>query len=561
MIKYSIEDIDKLNLNDLINKTAETFPNSRAIGFVGKEDISYKSLHHRIHKLAHFLKSNGINQGDKVSVWSTNSPNWVISYFSIIKIGAIAVPVLPDFTAEEAFNIYKESGAKSLFISKANYKKLKSSGLNIDNVICIDDFSYRFQNGEEIKNGKTIEDFTSSNDFNFSDKLNAEIKPDDIASIIFTSGTTGNSKGVILSHKNLIANLISGSVVQEFNNNDKFLSVLPIAHTYEFTLGCLIPLAFGSSIYYLEKPPTASVLLPALNKVKPTTLLSVPLIIEKVYKNKIKPALFGNFFKKTLMLIPGINSTLYKIAGKKLYKSFGDNLKFFGIGGAKLNPEVEKFLYKSNFPYSIGYGLTETAPLLAGNPVGEQVLQSTGKAVKAVDIKIINKDKKTKEGEIVAKGPNVMKSYYKRPELSKEVFTDDGYFKTGDLGYIDKNKNLHIRGRIKNMILGPGGENIYPEEIESKINQFDEVLESLVYEAKGKIIAKVVLNHDVIEKKMGRVKLRALKFENDLNDFLDDIKFRTNRDLNKFSKLNLIEIQEEPFERTPTNKIKRYLYT
>jgi len=551
MIKYSFKDIDRLHLTDILNKTAEIYPKSRAMGFFGEEDISYEQMHKKVHNIALFLKHNGIKKGDKVAIWSTNSPNWVISYFAIIKLGAIAVPILPDFTAKEAHNIYLESDAKILFISKMNYKQLSNDeNLKINNVICLDDFSYRLKNGEEIDKGDSVEKFVKRDDFNDKELINEELKNEDIASIIFTSGTTGNSKGVVLTHKNVISNLIAGSFVQTFGNNDRFLSVLPLAHTYEFTLGCLIPIAFGSSIYYLKKPPTAPVLLPALAEIKPTAILTVPLIIEKIFFKRIKPALFGSPVKKALMSIPGIKHLLYRIAGKKLYKTFGGNVIFFGIGGAKLNPMVEKFLYLSKFPYSIGYGLTETSPLLAGNPVGQQVLQSTGKAVTGVDIKIINKKPKSKEGEIAVKGPNIMQSYYNRDDLTKAIFTEDDYLKTGDLGFLDKQNNLHIRGRIKNMILGAGGENIYPEEIESKLNEMEEVDESLVYGVDGKIMAKVVINEDY---KHSHLLL-------DTKTILNNIKENANSLSNKFSKINEIIEQKEAFIRTPTNKIKRYLY-
>jgi long-chain acyl-CoA synthetase len=318
---------------------------------------------------------------------------------------------------------------------------------------------------------------------------------------------------------------------------------------------------YGASIHYLRKPPVASVLLPALKKVKPTIMLSVPLIIEKVYKAKIQPAFQKSAVTRFLYSIPPVRKALHKVAASKLHKTFGGKLHFFGIGGAKLDPTVERFLFEGNFPYAIGYGLTETAPLLAGAVAKNRKVGSTGLAMEGVSLRIADADPITGEGEIQAKGENVMKGYYKAPEKTREVFTEDGWFRTGDRGVFDKNNMLFIKGRIKTMIVGASGENIYPEEIESVINKMRFVLESLVVEKKGKLVAMIHLNMEELEENFKNLKIEARQFFNEKSEeILAEIHKKVNMELNKFSRIQQVILQPVPFEKTPTKKIKRFLY-
>jgi long-chain acyl-CoA synthetase len=322
-------------------------------------------------------------------------------------------------------------------------------------------------------------------------------------------------------------------------------------------------------VYYLRKPPTPAVLLPALADIKPTVMLTVPLIIEKIYFNKILPTFREKLILKFFYNIPTFRKILNKAAGKKLLKTFGGKLKFYGIGGAKLNKSVEKFLIEAKFPYAIGYGLTETAPLLAGANPSKSVFESTGPRIEGIELIIHNPDPKTREGEIWAKGPNVMKGYYKEPEMTKEVLTPDGWFKTGDLGTIDDRNNLFIKGRLKNMILSSSGENIYPEEIESIINNFRGVVESLVVQQKGKLVALVHINKEELEKKYQHLKEDMTKqkedmtkqFEEKVEEMLYELQVYVNSQVNKFSQIQKIVIQHDPFQKTATLKIKRFLYT
>jgi long-chain acyl-CoA synthetase len=291
-------------------------------------------------------------------------------------------------------------------------------------------------------------------------------------------------------------------------------------------------------------------------------MLTVPLIIEKIYFNKIMPAFRDKLILKLLYKIPFLRKKLNEAAGKKLMKTFGGELKFYGIGGAKLNKTVEKFLIEAKFPYAIGYGLTETSPLLAGSNPQKSVFESTGPAIEGIELIINNPDKKTGEGEIWAKGPNVMKGYYKEPEITKEVLTPDGWFKTGDLGTLDNNNNLYIKGRLKNMIVGASGENIYPEEIESIINNFRFVVESLVVQQKGKLVALVHINMEELEKKYQTLKQDMTRqVEDKVDDVLNELQEYVNSQVNKFSQIQKVVLHPDPFQKTATLKIKRFLYT
>jgi long-chain acyl-CoA synthetase len=387
-----------------------------------------------------------------------------------------------------------------------------------------------------------------------------DIEEDDLAAILYTSGTTGHSKGVMLTHKNIVSDAISTLGIVTLSETDRLLSILPLFHTMESTLGLFTPMLCGSAIYYMDKPPTAAALLPALAKVKPTVMIAVPLIIEKIYKQKILPQLTSKVVVRSLYKVPPVRKKLHKVAGKKLLKTFGSELRMFCIGGAPLSAEVEIFMKEGGFPYAVGYGLTETSPLLTGtNPDGIRY-RSAGKPIPDVQIDIRDKDPDTGEGEIFAKGPMVMKGYYKDPEKTKEVLSDDGWFRTGDLGVVDKDGYLFIKGRLKNVIIGSNGKNIYPEEIESLINENPYVFESLVYEKEGKLIARVFLNYDSIDQDHQIEKLNDTKSREIIDKILVDILNEINNRVSTFSKLHRVLEQPEPFEKTPTQKIKRYLY-
>lgn len=523
---------------------------NKAMGFVGEEVITYCQLKKRTESVIRLLEEYSVQPGDKVAILSGSMPNWGVIYLAVTSMGAVAVPILPDFSAGEVANVLTHSGARVLFVSSALTSKLAGfTSQKLETVIIADDFAvisgYRGRGYEP--------ELAPLRDYRVSEE--------DLAVIIYTSGTTGKSKGVMLTHRNICFTARQVLTIQKVVETDVFLSILPLSHTYEQTLGLILPLFNGASIYYLRKAPTPSVLLPALAEVRPTTMLTVPLIMEKIYFNKIVPTFSKNKIVSFLYHKTPARKFLNRIAGKKIYKTFGGRLRFFGIGGAKLNPTVEQFLLDAGFPYAIGYGLTETSPLLAGTRVGSCKLGSTGPAMEGVTLKIHNPDPVTGEGEVWARGENVMKGYYKEPDMTAEVMTPDGWFRTGDLGHIDDDGYLSIRGRLKNMIVGSSGENIYPEEIESVINDFGHVIESLVVEKKGKLVAMVHVNIEELQARYRQMKKDfADHAEVVIDEYLDELRRYVNSKVNRYSQVQLIILHPEPFQKTATLKIKRFLY-
>lgn len=541
-----------LTIPGLITQSINEYSRLDALAFTGEEALSYKALGEKISALVAMLEKLGISPGDKVAILSSNMPNWGVAYLAIGFMQAVAVPILPDFTDSEVANILNHSESKAVFVSENLYSKLPPENKESQLLaLRIEDFSVCSKNLHEVQ-------------FEVAAKpaKKYEIDESDLASIIYTSGTTGKSKGVMLSHRNICSNALASSKVQEINHTDRFLSLLPMSHSYENTIGLVLPLIFGASVHYIKERPAVKYLLPAMEKVQPTLILTVPLIIERIYRNKIKPALTGKFHLKLLYSIPFMRRKMHEKAGVKLMKTFGGKLKFFGIGGAKLDREVEKFLIDAKFPYAIGYGLTESAPLLAGvNPQNSR-LQSTGPEIEGIQLKINNPDKKTGVGEIWAKGPNVMQGYYKDPEATKKMFSDDGWLKTGDLGVFDEDRYLYIKGRSKNVIVGPNGENVYPEELESLINNFRHVAESLVLEKKGKLVALVHFNKEELEKIHQQLHDGiSVKVEEKIQELKEDLLQYVNSRVNRFSRLKAVVVHSEPFKKTPTHKIKRFLYS
>lgn len=548
-------DLSKLTLPAIFADTLSKFEERPAMATVGEPSISYNQLRQRIKAITAFLENAGIVPGDKVAILSTSMPNWGAVYYAITFMGAVVVPVLPDFHASEISNILEHSESKAIFVSAGLMSKLTDeNALKPFLKIRIEDFSIA---GDE-----------SSLLFDAGAQPQREyaVNPDNLAAIIYTSGTTGKSKGVMLTHRNISFNAEMCGRVQEVNEKDRFLSILPLSHTYENTIGLILPMSKGACIYYLGKAPTPTVLLPALQQVKPTVMLTVPLIIEKIFRTQIKPKFTKNILLRILIHTLFIRRKLNVIAGRKLMATFGGELKFFGIGGAKLNKTVEKFLIEAKFPYAIGYGLTETSPLLAGSNPQNSRLQSTGPAIEEIELIIHDPDPRTHEGEIWARGPSVMKGYYKEPELTAQIITPDGWLKTGDLGIFDKDGYLYIRGRLKNMIVRSDGENIYPEEIESVINNFRHVTESLVVERKGKLVALVNFNLDEITRhhhhnlNLLRRKERGDYIKKEIDRLSSELLVYISHRLNKFSQVQEVILQTEPFEKTATQKIKRYLY-
>lgn len=546
-----MENNSKYTFPDLFERTISKYGKCNALALVGEMPLTYFQVNSAIQSLIAFYEKLGVKPGDKIAILSTNMPNWGISYYATVFMGAVVVPMLPDFSVAELENILKHSESKLIIVSKGLLPKVENLETeHLKHKIAIEDFKLIANNGQEIQFDPEIKA-----------KKSYIVKENDLAAIIYTSGTTGNSKGVMLSHKNICSNAVRAKTIHPIDEKDRFLSILPLSHTYENTLGFVIPMIAGACIYYLGKTPVPSLLISAFKEVKPTVMFSVPLIIEKIYQGKVLSSINAKPITKFLYRIPFFRKRLNFIAGKKLLQTFGGKLTFFGIGGAKLNSNVERFLQEAKFPYAIGYGLTETAPLLAGIGPNQTRFQSTGPALKGVSIKINNPDPMTQIGEIWAKGDNVMMGYYKDPEKTNEVLTSDGWFKTGDLARMDKNNYLYIEGRLKNMIVGASGENIYPEEIESVINNFKHVVESIVVEQKGKLVAMVHFNYEELEQQYKHLRKEVENYvDHTVDELMKELQIYVNSRVNKFSQVQLIIAHVDPFQKTATHKIKRFLY-
>ena len=380
-------------------------------------------------------------------------------------------------------------------------------------------------------------------------------EPMDIAAIIYTSGTTGNAKGVMLSHRNFCHNILTAWHAHKVHRRkDVFLSILPLAHTYEMSIGMLYPFSTGCPVYYIQKPPTPTILADALLRIRPTTILSVPLIIEKVIRGKIFPTINGSKYLRYLKKhFPRI---LYFLVGKKVKQQFGGRVRFFGVGGSKLDKEVEQFLRNIKFPYAIGYGLTETAPLICDAGPKRTHLGTTGTSSFEVQVRLADVNPETGQGELQVKGPNVMLGYYKDYQRTKAVFTDDGWMRTGDIATVDKKGRYSILGRSGSVIIGASGENIYPEEIESVINNIQDVNESLVISRSGQLVALVQFNEGAVDWNLEGQE----KFLENLEKRKKEVMEFVNSKVSQFLKIKDVEVMKEPFSKTATHKIRRFLY-
>lgn len=562
-MNYQNNNLENFTLTSLFEHSIEQYANEPAFAKVGETPFTYKEFGEKVKQMVLLLQENGISKGDKVLLLSENMPNWGVAYFAVTYFGAVVVPVLSDFHPSDVHHILRHSEVKAVFVSDKYLSTIEECNesnikfvIKLDNLKIIDELTNKDYISKIKQKTKDI-----TNKISGSSNAFIKVDEDDLAAIIYTSGTTGHSKGVMLSHKNLVTNALSAQSKVTILSSDVFLSILPLAHAFECTVGLILPVLHGSSIYYIDKVPTPSVLLKSFEIVKPTAILSVPLVIEKIYKNKILAKFNSSLILRNLYKIPFFRKKLNEMAGKKLLETFGGRLNFFVIGGASLSPFVEQFLIEAKFPYIFGYGLTETAPMLAGTKLHDKArIKSTGTALIGVELKIKDKNPKTGEGEICAKSPSVMLGYYKDEEKTKEVM-DDGWFLTGDLGYIDKDGFLFISGRSKNVIVGSNGENIYPEQIESVINRNEAVADSIVMEKDGKLMARIHLDYELIDKMFKADNQPDSQVANDIIQFLEEMRVDVNSQISSSSKINLFIEQIEPFVKTPTKKIKRYLYT
>lgn len=493
----------------------------------GSLAYTYGDLEDKVAMIIRMLGRYGVDVSEKIVILGENTPNWAVAFFAVTTSGRVAVPVLPGSSESEIGNILLHSGAKAIFVSgRLCTKMLGEVFETLPLVVSLDDFS--------VLRG-TVK-FPSI-------VLGDRPDPDSLAAIIYTSGTSGSPKGVMLSHLNLCHNVWAAYKAQRVNHHDRWLSILPLAHTYELALGLLLPVFAGGSIYYLSGLPTQTVLLPAMKTVRPSLMMSVPLVIEKIYKSIWRKVEAEKFLSWMRRHTPAL---LDLLLGLRLHREMGGCLKFFGIGGAKLDPAVESFLARAHFPYAIGYGMTEAAPLICNAAVGKTFVGSVGVPAYGVEVRLREINPSTGEGEVIVRGPNVMLGYYKDPERTASALSQDGWLRTGDIAARDRKGRFHLTGRLKNVILGPSGENIYPEEIEQVIDSYPGVDESLVIERGRRLVALVHLEDGLKEA---------------LPELAHKIRSFANQRLSAFSAVSLVEFVREPFQKTATAKIKRFLYT
>ena len=538
-------------LTSMLEAAAARFGRLTALNTWRADDaLSYTQLLQLSVNVAFYLHREGLGKNDKVAIIGQSCPNWGLSYLAVNRAGGIAVPVLPDFSAHEVRSILEHSEARFVVVNAANASKLEGCDVKVIRMedmaavpvsACTDAKAFRNASGTDTR-------IVIPSDADRAELEGLRPSEDDIASIIYTSGTTGTPKAVMLTNRNIVFNAYECSTpFIKIHPGWNALSILPMSHVYEFTIGFVLLLINGVQITYLGKAPSTDTLLPAMKEVRPQVMLSVPLLIEKIYRRALLPKLkegtrLGNLARNRFTA-----PLVYRIIGSKVRKLFGGRIRFFGVGGAAFDSEAEAFFHKIRFPYALGYGLTETAPFIAGCGPKDQVPGTLGPVLESLDVRL---DSDT--GEVLVKGPSVMKGYYKNSDLTSEVFTQDGYFRTGDIGEFADGR-LRIKGRCKTMILGPSGENIYPENIEFLINSEEDVIESLVVADQGGLTAMIRLDMKALKKK-GIVAIEAIQSK------LDAIISGVNGKLSAFSRVRKAEIRELPFERTPTDKIKRFLY-
>ncbi len=552
-----------MTLNYIIDFSRERYGELPAMGMALTKPLTYNALHDRIIALASMLKRDGIQKGDRIGVLAENSHNWGTVYFAAVRLGAVVVPILPDLSEGDVHHILLEMRVAILFTTQRQIEKiyeLRKSDLT--KVITLDDYNCILG----VINTKTFSEYLTKAMDNMAHEKQTraiqfdEVDEDDLASIIYTSGTAGYPKAVMLSHKNLTANVYSSTGLADIQPGSVFLSILPISHIYEFTCGFLLPLIKGGRIVYAGKTPTPVILQRLCKKEKPFAIFVVPLILEKIYKKRILPGINKSKSLSLACKTAFGRKLIYKKLGNEMLGFFGGQLQMMGIGGASLNREVERFLRESEFPYIVGYGLTETSPLLSCGPIGDQTITvgSCGKPIPNVEVKIINADPGTGIGEIQVRGPNIMKGYFNDEQATAAVLSEDGWLATGDLGLIDDNGNLHVHGRVKNIITLQDGTTVSPEMIEQVMNTCHWVIESLIVENNGYLEGWVYPDYELIdEQTAGKTQLAR-------HEYIETLLLTLHRDVNS----QLLENQQikniferrEPFMKTVTHKIKRYLY-
>ena len=554
----------RMTLNYILDSSKEKFADLGAIGMAMEKPITYAEFHERVCGLAAGLMERGLGPGDRVAILAENSHNWGAAYLSVVRFGGVGVPILPDLPEADVHHILGEMKVRAIFTSQRQIEKIYDlNRYRPEIVITLDDF----QSVEGLPQTELFSEFLKSSLIEYRQRQQSdspvqfpEVGENDLASILYTSGTSGFSKAVMLSHKNLTSNAYGASGLMKIDPGCVFLSILPMSHTYEFTTGFILPLLMGARIAYAGKSPTPAILQNLCKHEKPYIIFAVPLVLEKIYKKRVLPNIEKSRLLTFLCRFKSGRKLVYKKAGRKLLDFFGGNLAMMGIGGASLNPEVEQFLVEAGFPYLIGYGQTESSPLIAGGPFGDNTIAvgSTGKPLPGVEVKIDQADPQTGIGEIYARGANIMLGYFNDEDATAAAITPEGWLATGDLGIIDEQGNLHIKGRCKNIIVMASGENIYPEAIEHKINGYHWVVESLVVEDGGKLNAWIYPDYEYIDQvTAGQTRTERRQY---LDRLIDELRREINATQLASAKLAEVFERREPFVKTATHKIKRYLY-
>ena len=544
------------SVNKILEKSFRKNWDRPALSNYKGQDLAYRDVARRIAKLHIAFEQCGLQKGDKVALCSRNQANWGVSFLAALTYGAVPVPILHEFKPENIHHLVNHSEAKVLFVDDVIWENLSESempGLHV--VVQINNLSFLYSSTPEM--AAVREHLNESfgrkypNNFGPDDLDYYEDSADELAIINYTSGTSGFSKGVMVPYRAIYSNIEFAHVqaMPELGNESDVVSMLPSAHMYGLMFEFLFEMSVGAHVHFLTRVPSPKIIMQAFADIKPHVIIAVPLIIEKVYKSKLKPIIDRN---KMIMSLPIIDKVIQKKILKELTTAFGGKFYEVIIGGAAFNPEVESFFKKIGFPLTVGYGMTECAPIIGYADWKEARLASCGRCVMNMEVRIDSADPENVPGEIQVKGSNVFLGYYKNEQATADVFTDDGWFRTGDMGVIDKDGFIYIKGRSKCMILGPSGQNIYPEEIEAVVNNVTYVVDSLVIEDHGNLVSLIFPDYHQAELDG----LSKEQLEERINATLPEI----NRQIPNYAKISKIEFLPEDFERTPKRSIKRYLY-
>ncbi|MDX9945964.1 MAG: AMP-binding protein [Bacteroidales bacterium] len=521
-----------------------------------EKGMSYKEIAGKMLKMHMFFREAGIREGDKIALVGRNSANWCITYLATVTYGAVIVPILPDFKPDDLSNLVNHSDATLLFADDKLYESIDPDKIpQITGVVSVDSFKLITSRDESLKaNFDSLEEkyLKTYSELKKEDIKFSDISNDKLAVISYTGGTTGFSKGVMLSHNSLAANVRYAQANMPLSPGDPLVSFLPLAHTYGCAFEFLFPFTYGCHITILSKTPSPQIIVQAFKEIRPRLILSVPLVIEKIFKKQLLPVITKPHMK-LLLAIPGINGILHKKINQKLTDTFGGRFKEIVIGGAAFNAEAERFFRKIGFRFTVGYGMTECGPLISYASWDTTKLGASGRPVDSLEVTIDSSDPEKEMGEIILRGENVMLGYYKNEKATREIIDENGWMHTGDLGIMDKDKNIFIKGRSKSMILGPSGKNIFPEEIEAVFNNMDYVAETVVIMEDNKLVALICPDNDAVKKDN--------LSEEQLLTILDQTRKTVNERLPDFMAVSKFRIHREEFAKTPKRSIKRFLYT